>query len=200
MPKVVPEYRAQAKKKILKAATAEFAKRGYRATTMNDIAKRLKVSKGAIYRYYPSKEDLLRELAGAFIGSIVGDASLPLERDLMEPEAGYFVSVVNAAPDWAFALVMEMYAESRYNPALKQVLTELEEYHLQKLCEFLENRKQKGEFNSDLDLRGIADVCLALETGLMAKLSAGVPREEVNKTWKGFIDGSAIILNRTKKS
>ncbi len=196
MPKVVPGYKTQAKKKILKAAMAEFAKRGYRATTMNDIARHLKVSKGAIYQYYPSKEDLLRELAGSFIERIVDDASLPLERDIIEADGGSFAKVVDDIPEWVFGLVMEMYAESRYNATIKQLLRELEEYHGRKLREFLEASKAEGDLPKDLDSKAFADVCLGLETGLMAKLSAGVPREEAIRIWKEFLKGFSAWSGR----
>src|SRR5260370_31337916 len=58
MPKVVPEYKEAAKSRILDAANRVFAEKGYHEATMDDIAKRLGVSKGAIYLYFSSKEDL----------------------------------------------------------------------------------------------------------------------------------------------
>ncbi|WP_461834424.1 TetR/AcrR family transcriptional regulator [Desulfothermus sp.] len=44
--------------KILKAARLEFAKNGFHATLVSDIAERAGVGKGTIYRYFSSKEDL----------------------------------------------------------------------------------------------------------------------------------------------
>src|SRR5271154_1977532 len=43
---------------ILKVAAAMFAKHGFAATDVQWIADRLKISKGTIYRYFPSKEKL----------------------------------------------------------------------------------------------------------------------------------------------
>jgi AcrR family transcriptional regulator len=43
---------------ILKVAAAMFAKHGFSATDVQWIADRLKISKGTIYRYFPSKEKL----------------------------------------------------------------------------------------------------------------------------------------------
>ncbi len=43
---------------ILKVAAAVFAKHGFAATDVQWIADRLKISKGTIYRYFPSKEKL----------------------------------------------------------------------------------------------------------------------------------------------
>ena len=48
MPKVVPEYKQEARSRILDAANKVFAEKGYHEATMEDIAKQLGVSKGAI--------------------------------------------------------------------------------------------------------------------------------------------------------
>ena len=63
MPKVIPEYKTAAKTKITEAARKVFAQKGYHDTTMDDIAKEIGVSKGALYSYFKSKEDLLKELS-----------------------------------------------------------------------------------------------------------------------------------------
>jgi len=44
---------------ISEAALEIFATQGYEATTMDEIASKSGVSKGTIYLYFPSKEDLL---------------------------------------------------------------------------------------------------------------------------------------------
>ncbi len=44
---------------LLDAASAEFAERGYYATSVRDIAARAGVSLSALYHYYPSKHALL---------------------------------------------------------------------------------------------------------------------------------------------
>ncbi len=62
MPKVVPEYKEEAKNRILEAANKVFAEKGYHEATMDDIAKRLGVSKGAIYLYFSGKEDLFEAM------------------------------------------------------------------------------------------------------------------------------------------
>ena len=45
--------------RILASALALFVKKGYEKTTFNDIAARLKMTKGAIYWHFASKEALL---------------------------------------------------------------------------------------------------------------------------------------------
>lgn len=48
--------------RILASALALFAKKGYDHTTMTDVAARLKMTKGAVYWHFRSKEQLLMAL------------------------------------------------------------------------------------------------------------------------------------------
>jgi AcrR family transcriptional regulator len=45
---------------LLAAALELFTERGYAATRLDDVARRAGVSKGTVYLYYPSKEDLFK--------------------------------------------------------------------------------------------------------------------------------------------
>lgn len=53
---VNPELRTQRRTAILDAATQLFAKHGYPDTDVQWVADRLEISKGTIYRYFPTKE------------------------------------------------------------------------------------------------------------------------------------------------
>src|SRR4051794_22957237 len=59
---------------LLTAAAQAFAERGYEATTMEQIAERVGLSKGALYYRYRSKEDLflalLDERCAAYIAQL----------------------------------------------------------------------------------------------------------------------------------
>lgn len=46
------------KERILQEALQLFAKNGYMATSMNDIANQLKITKPALYKHYKSKQDI----------------------------------------------------------------------------------------------------------------------------------------------
>ncbi len=43
---------------IVAAAFEEFARSGFAATKLDDVAARAGITKGTIYLYFPSKEDL----------------------------------------------------------------------------------------------------------------------------------------------
>lgn len=54
--------RENTRRKILATALAEFAAQGYFAASTRDIARRAGMAAGLMYRYFPTKEELLREL------------------------------------------------------------------------------------------------------------------------------------------
>ena len=47
---------------ILALAAAVFRKRGYHGGTLEDIAKKLRIKRPALYYYFRSKEEILRSL------------------------------------------------------------------------------------------------------------------------------------------
>jgi len=56
------EIRKGSRQKILDAALEVFAKQGYHSSTVDAIAKTAGISKGLLYNYFKSKDDVLNEL------------------------------------------------------------------------------------------------------------------------------------------
>ena len=52
---------------ITAAALAAFAENGYAATRVDDVAKRAGVSKGLLYLYFKTKEELFKAVIRSFI-------------------------------------------------------------------------------------------------------------------------------------
>jgi AcrR family transcriptional regulator len=57
---------------ILEAALAVFAEKGFAAARMEDIALKAGVTKGTIYLYFPSKEEVFKQLAREHVGAALG--------------------------------------------------------------------------------------------------------------------------------
>jgi AcrR family transcriptional regulator len=66
------ERAARTRMEILQAAIELFARRGILATTMNELARAIRMTPGALYWHFPTKEDLLlaalEELHRRYIG------------------------------------------------------------------------------------------------------------------------------------
>ncbi|HWZ03475.1 MAG TPA: TetR/AcrR family transcriptional regulator [Mucilaginibacter sp.] len=61
------------KESIKRAAQELFRKFGYHKTSVNEIAKRAKIAKATIYKYFESKEDVLHSLLMDYIKVSVND-------------------------------------------------------------------------------------------------------------------------------
>lgn len=57
----------ETKEKILNEALKLFMKNGYDKTSLNDIAKRIKITKPALYYYFKNKDELFLEVTNMFL-------------------------------------------------------------------------------------------------------------------------------------
>jgi AcrR family transcriptional regulator len=69
---------------ILETAAQAFAELGFPSASMNDIARRCQMSKGLLYHYYPSKEQLLFAVADQYTRRLV-DVVGEVERRVPDP-------------------------------------------------------------------------------------------------------------------
>ncbi|HVE86998.1 MAG TPA: TetR/AcrR family transcriptional regulator, partial [Myxococcales bacterium] len=75
MRQIKQERAARTRAEIIEKAVRLFSQQGYQATTMVDLAKAIKLSPGALYWHFPTKEDILlaacEMLHARFIGEFV---------------------------------------------------------------------------------------------------------------------------------
>src|SRR4051812_44342526 len=62
------------KKLIVEAATKSFSLFGYKATTMDQVAKIANVGKGTIYTFFTNKEELFKEIVDGLIDEMRREA------------------------------------------------------------------------------------------------------------------------------
>ncbi|MBC8056653.1 MAG: TetR/AcrR family transcriptional regulator [Rhizobiales bacterium] len=60
---------------LLVAALDLFVERGFAATRSEDVAARAGVSKGTLYLYYPSKEELLKAVVRENLGALIAEGA-----------------------------------------------------------------------------------------------------------------------------
>lgn len=80
-----PRFRrrkADRPREITHAALAAFADKGFAATRVNDVAKRAGVSKGLLYRYFRTKDELFKAVVRSFVSPRVE----ALRRDIEHTE------------------------------------------------------------------------------------------------------------------
>jgi AcrR family transcriptional regulator len=68
------QRRKQARpQELLEAALALFVEKGFAATKAEEVAQRAGVSKGTLYLYYPSKEELFKAVVRQNISSLIAE-------------------------------------------------------------------------------------------------------------------------------
>lgn len=68
------------RKQVVEAAEKSFALFGYKATTMDHVAKIANVAKGTIYTFFTNKEELFDEI----LRSVISDMKRIAEREVRE--------------------------------------------------------------------------------------------------------------------
>ena len=110
---------------IIAAALEVFSERGFAATRLDDVAKRAGLSKGALYLYFETKEELFRAVVGEAVGANLAhlekavQADLPFEQTL---RAGLTLLANRLASDRRISGVVKLViAESRAMPELARI-------------------------------------------------------------------------------
>jgi AcrR family transcriptional regulator len=111
-----PEVRLPLQReRLLRAAAAEFAQRGYGASSSESISRRAGMSKATFYEHFSNKEDCIIALfdaAAETVGRAIASASRRAGRDgalqQMQASARAFLSAVAEHQDYAQTLLLEI--------------------------------------------------------------------------------------------
>lgn len=182
MPKVIPEYKEQAKKKILETASEVFTSRGYHEATMDDVANEIGVSKGAVYQYFPSKEALFRELCvhnaeeleSSLMSVFTDEDALKIAEEHIEEELeGKKTSLI----------MVEALAHAPTNVALQDVVRENYARYVKIIAKFIEKLKNDGRLAKDTDSLFVARTTVALRHGVIVSALMGLDKTEAKRIW-----------------
>jgi AcrR family transcriptional regulator len=128
MPRVSAAHRERRRQQILDAARRRFARNGFHQTSMQDILGEADLSAGALYRYFPSKEEIIAAIAEealrqvtAPIGRLTNRQPPPaldvvIEQLLTNAEGFAF------RPDGMAYIGPQVWAEALRNPRLAELV------------------------------------------------------------------------------
>jgi AcrR family transcriptional regulator len=188
MPRVVPEYKEEAQSRILEAAQEAFSEKGYDMTTMEDIAQRIGVSKGALYSYFPSKRELFRSLteqAQNQLREVLSESFR--ERDLLKGASVFLDSALSPQYRSNLYLTFEFLSQASRNDELRNMLKDDHENDLTVVRAFLEDQRAQGIIRSDLDIHSLSFGIIGLYYGLRAGLIIGDEISDVKQAWADTI-------------
>jgi AcrR family transcriptional regulator len=183
MPRVVPEYREEARRRIIEAGFAVLAKKGYCATTMDDIAAHIGVSKGAIYLYFKNKDDLVLEIIKT------------MDMDVQETMTGAFSDNV-PLEGWTVildryldkdvvdnSLFTEVLAMTARNEVIKENLSQKIMVWLDMATQNFARQQSNGLVRKDIDPRTLGVAVISVFFGLRNLSAVGIDQKEIRKRW-----------------
>ncbi|MDH5621511.1 MAG: TetR/AcrR family transcriptional regulator [Gammaproteobacteria bacterium] len=179
-----PRYRRRKEdrpKEITAAAFDAFAEHGFAATTVDDVAKRAGVSKGLMYLYFKTKEELFKAVVKSVVIRRVDQLILEVETTELSSEAfirGPLLSFLQKIPGSPVAIVVRLLiSEGPRHPDLvdyyyKNVVAK----GLAAISGFLTRGVDRGEFRhsavTDLPHLVLAPVMLSIIWGIVFKNQA----------------------------
>jgi TetR/AcrR family transcriptional regulator, fatty acid metabolism regulator protein len=139
------------RRQILDAAVRAFAKRGYHATRVSDIAEEAGVAYGLVYHYFESKDAVLeaifREMWGMMVGAINAVESLDdSPREQLRKACAIVLRTWRDYPDVVRVLVREV---ARSGEQLQREVEEIA-HAFQALERIVERGQEQGEFRKDV--------------------------------------------------
>lgn len=174
MPKVSIQYEHQQKERIIQGAALAFAERGYRQTKIDDIANKLELSKGAIYIYFKSKEELFAAVYETCMTHRLAEIyqSYSPEDDVLvklEKVLDQFIAILVSQDLSLCRLWLEFYLEGPRVRAVCELASQLNERFYQTIYQLLSEGQKSGKFRSELDIASITSIILATCDGLILR-------------------------------
>ena len=174
--------------RIMEAALAVLARKGYESTTINDVAGTAKVSRGLLHYYFEDKEDMVSKALtygfGSMWDSSVGSiSSARSAEELVDRMIEVLKKNVQENPDFS-ALLFEMWVSSRRSGKIKKVFSEGLNEAIDRLKVLLELAASTGMIRIDkADAEGIVRILLAMYHGLAIQLLTNPEKAREKKMW-----------------
>ena len=122
-----PRYRRRKEdrpQEITAAAFEAFAEKGFAGTRVDDVAKRAGVSKGLLYLYFKTKEELFKAVVKSFVVPKLDALVVNIEQDDLTAEEflrGPFLDFARTIPGSPIGMIVRLLvAEGPKHPDLLQ--------------------------------------------------------------------------------
>lgn len=171
MPRVSDRHKERRRAEILRAALLVFNRKGYERATVDDIAAASGLSVGAIYRYFPSKAEIML----ALIERRLGHAPEVFDRvtaGLEDPWERLLTCVDTFAAALRFRhpengnLLLVAWAEAVHDEAVRQGLHSRFSGLVEYLGNIIRDGIARGRFRSEVDAHALATYLLCSADGV----------------------------------
>jgi AcrR family transcriptional regulator len=171
MPRVSEAHLAARRNQILDAAHAVFTERGFARTSMDDVARAASLSIGAVYRYFPGKDDLILAVCRGHGDDPDDQGEHEAAAALLARLAGY---VLPGGGHAKFAV--QVWGEAALSPRLAAVVAATHGRLQSRLARLTAQPTEGSTPVASTETH--AQFALAALIGLAALVAAGVPVDE----------------------
>lgn len=196
-PKVSQAYKEGKRAAILEGALQCFTEKGFQATTVDDIVRHLGISKGALYSYFSSKEEMYIQMADDKMDALVRslseqfkDVASATERIRYLFERFRRQSLADMRRWLSFHLEFMLYAARQ--PELTERWSRYAGKAFAFLQEIIEAGQEAGEFRVDLDAAYASRLFWSVRDGLALQYLLGGGESE----YKSAIEESEKMVFR----
>lgn len=207
-PRVSTEYEQRQRERILQAAVTRFSEKGFHRTTIQDVCDAAELSKGALYLYFKSKEDLLAAVVEQSIADSLRQAQeaargggSALEK--LDRIAAVILERLDSSEVCAQSpqLLLEMWAEASKNPQVNGLYARGYQQWRAFLADLLRDGIAEGVLKPWLDPEALAEILVAVFDGL--SLQEGITRTKIE--WRIIAEtlrrglGEGMVVTATDK-
>lgn len=156
--------------KLITAAAACFAAKGFSATSVREIAEHAGISQGAMYTYFDSKNALISAIVMEEQHAALNAQQKTTEGTFLERICSLVVSCINKVDSpTSHHLWVEIIAESSRNAQLRETFIASDIVMRQGIRQLLEKGIEAGEFNERLNPEEATILMFAVIDGLIAR-------------------------------
>lgn len=181
MPRVSQQYKDDQRAEILAAARRCFVRNGFHRTSMQDVFTEAGKSAGAVYRYFPRKEDLILGVAAQNLDDVTealraaltgGDGGRGVAgAGVGQVMAQLLQAVIERHRDKQLAaMALMVWSEALRNPALAGRLQAAAASMGQEMAALVRDRQQPGTWTG-ASADAIAQVILSVLPGFLLNLA-----------------------------
>jgi AcrR family transcriptional regulator len=174
MPRLSDTTRAQRRQHILTSAFGCFSRDGFHATSMDDIIAATGMSSSAVYRYFRSKEDIIRACAEHGIAQVREIFVTLLDRNPCPDPAETLTLIVAELhkrtdhPDHDMTrLALQTWAEALRDPVLHHRARQLYVDTLEHITELARRWRDNAYLPADADTEAVAAALFSIMHGLI---------------------------------
>ncbi len=189
MPKLLPEYKELIKTKIVQAAGRAFVEKGFKETTMDEIAENAGVSKPTLYAYFKNKQDILR----AGFKDLEGDLSSKYFKKNNSLDALEKISDIIIGTQAKIPLTFEIFSLINKDDALRKIYLDYYNGMVEALEIFLKKQQDKGTVRDDVDAHIQAKILMDIPVGIYVQLIITQSDENIKEYWSKVLE--AILKN-----